>query len=188
MISCVTKQLRGNIVPISSLVQDNRNICLPHLGNSSTLSPKGFKLKANTLAEVRVMAAAFKFSFGKIVEPFLSGKDLISEAVINDIKLIPNCNGLLKGILHFQGKIIIYFLEPSCIALWGICRICEVLEYTVIYIHNIHVRIYMYKFAQLYFLQKRGFALSCYHTYSRRSQPPLMANAVLTLKHIDLMT
>jgi hypothetical protein len=99
---------------------------------NSTLSPKGFKLKANTLAEVRVMAAAFKFSFGKIVEPFLSGKDLISEAVINDIKLIPNCNGLLKGILHFQGKIIIYFLEPSCIALWGICRICEVLEYTVI--------------------------------------------------------
>ena len=130
MISCVTKQLCGNIVPISSLIQDTRSICLPHLENS-TLSPKGYKVKANTLAEVRVMAAAFKFSFGKTVEAFLSGKDLISEAVINNGKLIPNSNGLLKGILCFQGKIFSgAILHCTMGYLWYIgSYICEVLEY-----------------------------------------------------------
>ncbi len=106
MISSVTKQLGGNISPISSFVRDTRNISMQHLENSTLLSPKGFKLKGKTLADVKVLAGTFKFSFGRIVEAFLSGKDLISEGVINHVKLIPNSNELLKGMICYQGKIL----------------------------------------------------------------------------------
>ena len=105
-MSSLTKQhLDGNICPISSFTQNTRNISVPHFKNS-TSSPKGCKLKSETFAEVQVIASTFKFSFGRIVKQFLSGKDLVSESTINRVQSsVPSSNVLLKGMMHFQGKI-----------------------------------------------------------------------------------
>ena len=105
LISSLTKQLHGNIIPISHLVKDNGKISCPNL-ESVTLSSKGFKQTSKMLAKVQVMASMFNLSLGNIIETFLCGKDLINESIIDDAKLTPNNDGLLKGVLCFQGNIL----------------------------------------------------------------------------------
>ena len=108
MISSVTKKLGGNIIPISSLVQETKNLQATSLENQ-TSRPGSLKQKMKTFAEVKVLAATLKFSFGKIVDAFLSGQDLIGESSMFNIKSILNCNGLLKGTLSFQGMLCIIY-------------------------------------------------------------------------------
>ena len=112
LMSSLTKQhLDGNICPISVFTQDTRNISVPHLKNS-TSSSKGSKLKSETLVELQVIASTFKFSFGRLVKQFLSGKDMVSESTINHVQSsVPSNNVLLKGMMHFQEK------RVCCVAL-----------------------------------------------------------------------
>ncbi|XP_028416504.1 treslin-like [Dendronephthya gigantea] len=103
LMSSVTKQLNGNIIPISML-QNGENICNLALENG-TSTPKGFENRVKTLAEVQVMAAVFKCSFGKIVQAFLGGKDFICKRVVNDVRSLANgTNGLLSGICYFRER------------------------------------------------------------------------------------
>ena len=108
MISYITKQLGGNIIPISSLVQDTKNLQTPSLQNQVS-SPGSLRQKVKTLAEVRVLAATLRFSFGKIVETFLNGQDSIGGNSMFNPKSVVNCNGLLRGTLSFQGKVYYVF-------------------------------------------------------------------------------
>jgi hypothetical protein len=101
----IRQHLGGNISPISSFTQNTRNISGPHLKKNSTSSPKGFKLKAETLAEVQVITNTFRFSFGRTVKEFLNRKEFISEDAISNVKSSAQ-DSLLKGVVHFQGKVL----------------------------------------------------------------------------------
>lgn len=102
MMSYVTKKLHGNIIPITTFLQENWFVPL------SRWNPTVLPDESATLKEINMIEKSYNFSFKNIVTTFLEGKEVVQRNMNDSPLMVRNDTpgDDIYGCLCYRGRFV----------------------------------------------------------------------------------